>query len=54
MNCHREMSKHWEAVWVTTSPAAISMSSIFMYRWLSMPTCSHRAPLGAPVEPEVK
>jgi hypothetical protein len=55
-NCHREMSKHCEAVWVTTSavPFVISMSSSFIWRWLSMPACSHRAPFGAPVEPEVK
>ncbi|CAM5252785.1 hypothetical protein STENM327S_07583 [Streptomyces tendae] len=55
-NCHSEMSKHWDAVWVTTwrVPAASPTSSIFMWRWLSIPACSHSAPLGAPVKPEVK
>ncbi|CAM5253902.1 hypothetical protein SBADM41S_02459 [Streptomyces badius] len=46
--CHREMSKHWEAVCVTTSPGSSSMSSSFMKRWLSIPACSHMAPLGSP------
>src|SRR3989442_15539227 len=35
-NCHSEMSKHGGAVWATTSPSPILMSSILAQRWLSM------------------
>jgi len=53
-SCHSEMSKHCGAVWATTSPSPILRTSILAKRWFSSPACSHIAPLGSPVEPEVK
>ena len=53
-SCHSEMSKHWGAIWATTAPSPTRRSWILAWRWLSIPACSHIAPLGSPVEPEVK
>ncbi len=41
-------------VCATTYPSSMPRSSILASTWFRKPLCSHMAPLGSPVEPEVK
>ncbi|KYF69692.1 hypothetical protein BE11_47760 [Sorangium cellulosum] len=53
-SCHTEMSKLIGAVCATTSDGPSPRERTFANRWLSIPRCSTIAPLGAPVDPDVK
>ncbi len=52
--CHTEMSKVSGAFITTRSPSPSPRSSALARRWLFMPRRWTMAPLGLPVEPEVK